>query len=294
LVSDQDPGIDLHIHSTASDGTYTPSEILAMAVNHGLKAIAITDHDTLAGSVAALMSGIPSAIEFITGVEISAAAPQGFRTNGSVHILGYGIDPANPTLGGLLERLKQARDSRNPQILERLRALGMDIGMAELEKIVGNAMAGRPHIARLMVQKKIAASIDDAFNRYLGKGKPAYVNKYRAPMDEAIAAINRAGGIAVLAHPGLNGMDDPTQFEAFLRVLTSMGLAGIEAFYPDHTARQTAAYCRLAETYGLLVTGGTDFHGEVTPGIRMGVGSGGLHVPYSLFKALSVYLDRSG
>lgn len=292
LVSDQEPGIDLHVHSTASDGTFTPSQLLAMAVELGLKAIAITDHDTLAGSAAALASGIPAALSFITGVEISAAAPPGFHVNGSVHILGYGIDPAHPIITALLDRLKQARVDRNPQIIERLGALGMTLDTTELENIVGKAMAGRPHIAQLMVQKGMAASIDDAFDRFLGKHKPAYVDKYRAPMDEAIDAIRRAGGVAVLAHPCLNGIDEPAEFEAFLLTLKTMGLAGIEAFYPAHNDRQTAEYCRLARVHGLLLTGGSDFHGDVTPGIQMGVGDGGLHVPYSLFQSLSARLDR--
>ena len=291
LVSDQAPGIDLHVHSTASDGTYTPSEILAMAVRLGLRAIAITDHDTLAGSVAALSNGIPSAIEFITGVEISAAAPPGFRTNGSVHILGYGIHPNHPAITTLLEQLRQARENRNPQILERLRALGMPLDMADLAKIVGDGIAGRPHIAQLMLKKGMADSIDDAFDRFLGKQQPAYVDKYRAPMHEAIEAINRAGGVAVLAHPILNGINDPAAFESFLLTLRAMGLSGIEAFYPDHNQRQTAEYCRLADKYDLVVTGGSDFHGEVTPGIQMGIGDGSLHVPYALFETLVARLE---
>ena len=293
LAYDPHAGIDLHVHSTASDGSLTPSEILAMAVQSGLKAIAITDHDTLDGSAEAVRSGIPASLQFLTGIEISADAPPGFRLNGSVHILGYGIDPDNATLNAMLRVLKAARANRNPQIMTRLKTLGMPLSMSALDDIVGDAIAGRPHIAQLMVKEGFADSIDDAFDRFLGKNKPAYIDKYRVPMAEAIQTIDAAGGIAVLAHPYLNGIADPKRFEAFLQTLIPMGLRGIEAIYPDHPEHITDAYCRLADKYGLLVTGGTDFHGEVTPGLKIGVGSGDFHVPYTLFEALAARLELS-
>jgi predicted metal-dependent phosphoesterase TrpH len=292
LVSDRHGGIDLHIHSTASDGTLTPSQILAMAVRLGLKAVAITDHDTLSGSVDAKANGIPPELDFLSGIEISAAPPDAFGIDGSVHILGYGIDPENPSLNRLLDASKNARENRNPKIIARLNKLGMDLTMEELDRIVGDATAGRPHIAQLMIEKGRVTSIDDAFDRFLGKHKPAYVDKYRIPMDEAIGAINQAGGVAVLAHPFLIGLDDPSTFEAFLLVLTSMGLAGIEAIYPDHPAAATDEYCRLARKHRLLITGGTDFHGKVTPDIQMGCGDGSLHVPYTIYEALAARLEK--
>jgi 3',5'-nucleoside bisphosphate phosphatase len=290
LAFDATPGIDLHIHSTASDGTLTPSEILALAVKHALKAIAITDHDSLSGSLAAVASGIPPVLKFMTGIEISAAAPDGYGIEGSVHILGYGIDCHHAALNDLLDKLKTAREERNPKIIARLNDLGMNVNRDELAPIVGDAVAGRPHIAQLLVQKGMAASIDDAFGRFLGKNKPAYVNKYRIPMAAAIDAINRAGGVAVLAHPFLNGLNDPDAFESFLLTLKSMGLKGLEAFYPEHSSTVTADYCRLARKHNLLITGGTDFHGTVTPGIQIGVGDGSLHVPYSVYESLASYL----
>lgn len=292
LAYDPHAGIDLHVHSTASDGTLTPSEIIAMAVQFGLKAIAITDHDTLAGSAAAMAGGIPSTLHFLTGIEISAAAPPGFQVNGSVHILGYGIDPDDSALNSLLSRLKTARENRNPKIIARLNSLGMALNTEELAGIVGDAIAGRPHIAQLMMEKGLVASINEAFDRYLGKNKPGYVDKYRVPMADAINAIHAAGGIAVLAHPFLNDMTDPKLFEGFLQTLQSMGLGGIEAIYPDHPEAATAEYCRLARQYGLLITGGTDFHGDVTPGIQMGVGGGNFHVPYRLYESLVENLEH--
>ena len=292
LVSDGRGGIDLHVHSTASDGTLTPSEILALAVQLGLKAVAITDHDTLSGSIRAIAEGIPSSLNFLTGIEISAAAPDGYRLKGSVHILGYGIDLHHSGLCAVLDELMAARQNRNPKIIARLNELGMDLSIDELDQIVGGATAGRPHIAQLMVQKNMARSIDDAFDRFLGKNKPAYVDKYRAPMDEAINAITQAGGIAVLAHPFLNNINDPSTFERFLLTLKSMGLTGIEAIYPDHPKEATDLYLRLARKHDLLITGGTDFHGQVTPGIQMGIGDGTFRVPYSIYETLAARLEH--
>lgn len=291
LGFDPSAGIDLHVHSTASDGGLTPSEILAMAVRLGLSAVAITDHDTLAGSAAAVAGGIPPRLNFLTGIEISAAAPVGYDMGGSVHILGYGIDLDDTAIHSLLKVLNAARQNRNPQIIRRLNQLGMHLTMQELAPIVGSASAGRPHIAQLMVQKGMADSIEDAFDRFLAKNRPAYVEKFRAPMADVIDAINQAGGIAVLAHPYLNGLTDPVRFEKFLLALCSMGLKGIEALYPDHPPAAVAEYCRLARKHHLLITGGTDFHGQVNPGVQMGVAGGDFHVPYSIYETLVAHLE---
>jgi 3',5'-nucleoside bisphosphate phosphatase len=292
LASDPLAGIDLHVHSTASDGTLTPSEILALAVQLGLKAVAITDHDTLSGSAAAMAGGIPPTLKFLTGIEISAAAPAGYGIAGGVHILGYGIDLGNAALNALIDVLQTARKNRNPQIIARLNTLGMDLAAHELAPIVGDGVAGRPHIAQLMVNRGMVSSIDDAFDRFLGDGRPACVEKFRVPMADAIGAINQAAGVAVLAHPHVNTMADPDALEAFLLALKSMGLNGIEAIYPGHSQAETAEYRRLADKHSLLITGGTDFHGEVTPGIQMGSGDGHFHVPYSLYEALAAHLER--
>ena len=292
LASDPHPGIDLHVHSTASDGTLTPSEILEMAVQLGLSAVSITDHDTLSGSAAALADGIPGTLEFITGIEISAAAPDGYPSGSSVHLLGYGMDLSDASLNRLLTVLQSSRENRNPQIIQRLSALGMDVTMEELSLVVGDATAGRPHIAQLMVAKGLADSIDDAFDRFLGKNKPAYVEKHRVPMNDAIETIKSAGGVAVLAHPYLNDVADLDHFEPFLLTLKEMGLEGVEAVYPEHPEAATARYCQLAQKHNLLITGGTDFHGAVTPGIQMGFGAGDFHVPYFLYERLMARLEQ--
>ena len=292
LASDPHAGIDLHVHSTASDGTLTPSDILAMAVKLDLKAIAITDHDTLSGSAAALANGIPRSLAFLTGIEISAAPPPGYPSGSSVHVLGYGLDLLDAPLNRLLTVLKTSRENRNPQIIERLNTMGMDVTMEELSHVVGDATAGRPHIAQLMIAKGLADSINDAFDRFLGKNKPAYVEKHRVPLKDAIETIKNAGGVSVLAHPYLNDLADLDAFEAFLLTLKDMGLEGIEAVYPEHPESATAHYCQLALKHNLLITGGTDFHGAITPGIQMGYGDGSFHVPYSLYENLMARLGR--
>ncbi len=292
LASEPHSGIDLHVHSTASDGTLTPPEILEMAVQLGLKAVSITDHDTISGSAAALDSGIPQSLGFLTGIEISAAPPRGYPSGSSVHVLGYGIDLFDTSLNKLLTVLQTSRENRNPQIIERLNAMGMDLTMADLSPIVGDATAGRPHIAQLMIAKGLAVSIDDAFDRFLGKNKPAYVEKHRVPMEAAIAAIKSAGGVAVLAHPYLNDVTAIDNVEPFLLTLKAMGLEGVEALYPEHPEAATARYCQLAQKHNLLITGGTDFHGAVTPGIQMGSGAGNFHVPYSYYEHLMARLEQ--
>jgi predicted metal-dependent phosphoesterase TrpH len=292
LAFDPHAGIDLHVHSTASDGTLTPPEILEMAVQLGLKAVSITDHDTLCGSAAALANGIPQSLEFLSGIEISAASPDGYPSASSVHVLGYGFDLYDASLNQLLTVLQSSRKNRNPQIIERLNTLGMDVSMEELAQVVGDAAAGRPHIAQLMVAKGLVDSFDNAFDRFLGKNKPAYVEKYRVPIEDAIECLKNAGGVAVLAHPYLNDWVDLDSFESFLRTLKRMGLDGIEAVYPENPEAVTAHYCRLALKHNLLITGGTDFHGAITPGIQMGVGDGRFHVPFSLYENLMARLGR--
>ncbi len=302
--------IDLHIHSTASDGSLKPAEILEQAVKKGLSAISITDHDTVAGVGQALRHGIPDAIEFIEGIEISAAYPPPFDNTASLHILGYGIRIDHPELLRMLEAQRAARSGRNPLIIEKLNAMGVPATMGAVAAATGkdiDALA-RPHIAEFLVISGYAADIDDAFDRFLGRGKPAYVDKYRIPAEKAISLIRAAGGIAVLAHPALlsearlserdgDGLKDPSdnRFESILETLIALGLGGIEAYYPGQTYEQTVFFVEAARKKGLLVTGGTDFHGDINPDIEMGSGRGDLSVPYAVFKDLknALSMDNS-
>ena len=279
--------IDLHIHSTASDGTLSPAEILALAQGLNLEAIAITDHDTIEGSKEAIRNGIPPSVKFITGVEISAAPPRSFSSSpGSLHILGYGIRLGDPLLNKTLKILQESRRSRNPHIIDRLNSLGFDLSLKEVINDVGEGQIGRPHIAQVMVKKKFVKSIAEAFDKYLAKGKPAYVDKYRIKCAESIAIIRGAGGIPVLAHPILLDYESNEGLENLVKDLTAMGLMGIEVYYSDHTPAHIAYYSELANRFELLMTGGTDFHGSIKPNVKMGSGKGDLFVPYELYETL--------
>jgi len=293
LDSNRPPGIDLHIHSTASDGTYAPSEILSRAHAQGLAAIAITDHDTVDGCRQALATGVPDGLSFITGVEISAAPPPFFPVSGSIHMLGYGIALDNPGLSAILARLQDSRQRRNPRIIERLNALGLDISLAEVIHDGGTPdQMGRPHIARAMVKKGLVPNFDAAFDVYLGNGRPAYVDKYRVPFDDAVAAIRNAGGVAVIAHPGLYRSQDDLMGDDATAAFAAKGVEGLEVYYPEHSQRQTIHYSDLADRHGLLKTGGTDFHGGMKPGVVLGLGYGDLHVPTALFDRLQAAVNR--
>ena len=283
-------GIDLHIHSSASDGTLSPGEILETACSQNLGAIAITDHDTIDGAKGALQAGIPKTLKFLTGVELSAAPPPFLTHAGSFHILGYGIDLENAPLARALQVLQRARENRNPAIIECLNYLGFDITMDQVVAVVGDGQIGRPHIARAMLQLGYVASIDDAFDRFLGHGQPAYVDKPRISCQQAIDIIKDAGGVAVLAHPILLELNDPMEMEHLVASLKKMGFEGIEVYYPEHSPQATALYEGLAEKYDLLMTGGTDYHGKVKPEIQMGSGTGHLHVPFVLYERLCAAL----
>jgi len=278
--------IDLHIHSTASDGTLSPLEILTLAQDLNIAAISITDHDTLDGSKDVLSFGIPPSVKFLTGVEISSEPPPSFSCAGSFHILGYAVDVDHPELNHTLSMLRDSRKRRNPQILELLSRLGIEITLEEVRNLAGDSQLGRPHIAQFMVEKGYVPSIDAAFDEYLGNGKPAYVDRFRFECEKTIKAILNAGGIPVLAHPLLLGIKKDDILKDLIAALTEMGLRGIEVYYPEHTKNLIAYYSRLASHFNLLITGGTDFHGDIKPEIKMGVGKGDFLVPYELYEKL--------
>jgi len=278
--------IDLHIHSSASDGTLSSSEILIQARKQNLGAIAITDHDSIEGSRKAICAGIPPPLKFLTGVEISTTPPPGFFCSGSFHILGYGIKLNDPVLNQTLEMLQEARRNRNPQILSRLNHLGMTLSLKEVENEVREGQIGRPHIADLMVKKGFVKSSDDAFDRYLGKDKPAYVDKFRIDCERAIEIIAKAGGISVLAHPLLLNIEQDEIMEDLIVTLKSMGLKGLEVYYPNHMPEHIDYYAVLARRHDLLMTGGSDFHGFLKPNIQMGSGKGNLNIPFELYERI--------
>lgn len=289
----KDGKIDLHIHSNASDGSLAPKQILQLAISAGLSAIAITDHDTVSGTLSLLHHGIPETIEFVSGVEISTAFPPSFCQSGSMHLLGYGFNAKDPELTDIFIQQQSARTARNPMIVEKLNHLGIDISLEDIIDTFGKEAIGRPHIADYMVRKGFAHSIDDAFDRFLGKGMPAYVDKFRIPAADAIKRIHAAGGIPVLAHPVVIQSQLSTPIEALVPALKEMGLQGIEAYYPGQTDEQTRDFLRIADQFDLLVTGGSDFHGAINPDVRIGSGRGDLHVPYSVFARLKNAIQSS-
>jgi len=278
--------IDLHIHSTASDGTLTPREILLLAEQLGIRAISITDHDTVVGTEQAVLCEKPSSLSVITGVEISTNPPASFPYKGSLHILGYGIETNHTALLDALNRLQAARKNRNPEILNRLETLGIKITLEEIHKTVGPGQIGRPHIARVLIDKGFVQDMNEAFGTYLGKNCPAYIDKYRIECEHAIGLILSAGGIPVLAHPGIIKTADPDEVTVLVSTLKKMGLMGIEVYYPGHSEDQTATYLQLSEDKDLLATGGTDFHGMMHPEIQLGIGRGDTFVPYGLYEKL--------
>ena len=283
-------GIDLHIHSSASDGSLTPAEVLSEAERLGLEAISITDHDTLAGSASVFNLGQQSAVKLLTGVEISTAPPRPAPISGSLHILGYGFQIDDPKLGEMLLVLQRARKNRNPAILKRLQRLGIEISLEEIVQTVGKGQIGRPHIAQMLMEKGIVSSIDEAFGKYLGQGKPAYIDKYRIPCGEAIETILAAGGVPVLAHPYLLNIERNSDLEQFVVSLMALGLKGLEVYYPEHPPDKVRLYEHIATKHDLLITGGTDFHGSIKPEVQMGIGNGQFYVPYRLYEKLMAKL----
>lgn len=264
--------VDLHTHSTASDGTRSPAEVVALADQAGLAAMALTDHDTTSGlgEARAAAADRPD-LHFVPGVEISAR-----HTGGTMHILGLGIDENAPALRGLLVGFIDARDERNPKIVTKLQNLGFDIDMddvlvaAESFDPGRTHVVGRMHIAEAMRVKGYAQSIQDAFTRYLGSGGAAFVDKERLEPREVIEGIVAGGGAAVLAHPVQLGIGDGQELEDYVRRLAGAGLGGIEVYHPDHSPERTRRHLDIARRLGLLVTGGSDFHGTAKPGVAIG------------------------
>ncbi|MFY9610579.1 MAG: PHP domain-containing protein [Blastocatellia bacterium] len=272
--------IDLHSHTIHSDGSSTPLEIVELAKLNGARAVAITDHDTIDGLREGRNAAGRLGVEFVNGIELSAE-----YSPGTMHILGYYIDDEHEQLAAKLQELRAARDRRNPEIAVRLEALGVDVRYDEVAELASNDVVGRPHFARVLVDKGYAASIQDAFDRFLAKGAAAYVEKKRLSPGESISLIHNAKGVAVLAHPYQLRLPAEA-LDRLVGELVELGLDGIEAIYSRHSPAERECYSKLADRHRLLVTGGSDYHGTYKPDISLVNGLGNLAVPYSLLEAL--------
>ncbi len=277
--------VDYHTHSTCSDGTMTPSEVVRHAKAQGLSAFALTDHDSVDGISEAMACAEKEGIEFVPGIEFSAADKT------ETHIIGLFIDPQNETLLGTIQKLKDSRKRRMEDICSKLRALGMDITHDEALKIAGGSFVGRAHIAKLMVEKGYCETIKECFDKYIGLNKPAYSEKNELTATEAVKSIKAAGGLAFLAHLNQTGYD-LGQLEEMLITLKEAGLTGIEGYYPEYTPEQTAQYRTLATKLDLAFEGGSDFHGKMKPHIEIGVGKGDLKIPYFVHTHLKELCNR--
>lgn len=276
--------IDLHTHSTFSDGTDTPSALAALARALGLTAVALTDHDTVDGIPELLRAGRESGLTVVPGVELSVAAQ--VAPGGHLHLLGLLIDPEFPELKATLAELAFERERRGERIVEKLRGLGIGITAVELRAEAGEGAIGRPHVARLLMRKGHAASIQEAFDRYLSKGRPAYVDKKKLNEEEAIALIHRAGGLAILAHAHLMKYPDYAAAEAKVLALTELGLDGFEVYYPGMPGEYVRGLTALARNHRLAISGGSDYHGANKPDVRLGAGDGSLRIPEEVLDTL--------
>lgn len=268
---------DLHLHTDLSDGTFSPEKVVEYAKLQGLHAIAITDHDSCAGIKNALEKGEEIGIEVIPGVELTAELD-----DEEIHILGYFIDWKEHAFIKKLAEMSRAREERAREILKKLKKEGIELEAEELFDLFKcRACAGRLHIARLMVKKGAVYSVQEAFRKYIGNKGPCYVKKFKLLPKEAIDIIKKVGGVTVLAHPKTINIQYRT-IEDIIDMLVSNGIQGLEVFHSDHTKREAGDFKKLAERFGLLITGGSDCHGLAKKEVLIGR----VKVPYELVEKL--------
>lgn len=274
--------IDLHLHTTASDGSCTPTEVVHLAKKAGMIAIAITDHDTMGGVAEAIAAGKAAEIEVLPGIELSTD-----YCGRDTHVLGYGdaLRVQETPLGDAICWMQQERYHRNEKIAEYMRRDGISVTMEEMMEQYPEAIIGRPHFAQVLISKGLANNIKDAFSCYLKEGKRYYVPRNYLPMEQAVDAIRTSGGVAVLAHP-LQYRYDAEQLQELVKYASRVGIQGLEVYYTGYSEKQRAELIKLAKKFGLVITGGSDFHGRNKPGISVGRGDGTLAVPAMLLKGL--------
>ncbi len=282
LPARQDGYIDLHLHTTHSDGVLLPEQVIQLAVAQGLRAIAITDHDTVSGIPEALRAAAQHGLECIPGVEISACD----HDYGEIHLLGYFVNPANAVFLSALQRQKTVRLNRILRMIERLQELGVDISFemirAQAEK---SDVLGRPHLAQTLVQQGVVASMEEAFHQYLGRGRPAFIPKVGLSFQEAIQVVEAAGGITIYAHPGL------TRKDHLIPYLLKLGVRGLEVYHSEHSPQDVARYAEMVAAYGIVATGGSDCHGGRK---NKPILIGSVAVPYHVLETLQSIAGQPG
>jgi hypothetical protein len=266
---------DLHAHTTASDGTSTPTELVEEAKRAGLTYLAVTDHDTMAGVPEALEAAKQAGIFLIPGVELSAEGPPG-----KAHLLGLGVDPLFEPMNETLAQISEFRRQRNEKIAARLRELGIPITLEAVTALAPvGANVGRPHFAQWLVEQGHVSSIHDAFNRYLADDGKAYIERETLTPEASIRLIHEAGGVCLLAHPMLVRLSQQEKIEQRIAALKEMGMDGIEVYYHSHTVAETERLLRLAQKYDLLISGGSDFHGTNKKDVFLGLVNQGQRLP---------------
>ncbi len=275
--------VDLHTHSTASDGSDSPTELVERAARYGLEALALTDHDTQSGIAEAKEAANQVGIRLIPGVELSLEVDKG-----GMHLVVLWLEPGSGPLQDRLAELQDGRTDRNRLILERLESLGMPITAEELEEEAGGGSVGRPHIAAVMMARGYVPDIRTAFDEWLGTGKPAYVSRVRLSPEEAIRLSSDSGAATVLAHPHTLEIHSSHEMAELLERLKGAGLTGIESYYGSYRQHERDGYAALARRFGLVPSGGSDYHGRYKPGLDLGIGYGDLRIPISILEELEL------
>lgn len=269
--------IDLHTHSNCSDGSMTPTELVAHAAERGLKAIALSDHDTVAGIDEALEAGKRYGVEIVPAIEFSV------QSDTETHILGFYIDHKCERLKDALENINKVRWQRTVNTCENLQRLGFDVSMDEALRIAPSGLIGRAHFARILMEKGYTKSVKEGFEKYLANGRPAYDGTQYLTAEMAVKLIEDIGGVSFVAHPHLIRLSDESLRE-FLIMLKGYGLCGIEGYYNEYTPEMQEYFHNLARELGLEISGGTDYHAKMKPHIEIGIGQDNMQIPYSVLE----------
>lgn len=268
--------VDLHVHSTYSDGTLTPDELVILAKKQGLSAMALTDHDTIVGVEEAIVAGKKYNLEIVPGIELSSV----YGTK-EIHILGLYVDYKDEAFNAALENLREIRNERNLKIIAKFKDIGIEISFDEMKQLYGNAVITRAHFADYLLAHGYIKSRSEAFDRYIGENGPCYMPREKLTPEQTIHLITQAGGIAILAHPTLYHLGD-TEMNKLLSYLCRAGLKGIEAIYSTYTMGEEIQMRKLARENHLIISGGSDYHGANKPYLNLGTGRGHLAVPYDV------------